>query len=173
MRRLSPVIALVALAGFAGVALAAPSSGLQEFGTGEVTIDGDAATLTNGAGEFSGVFLKSRSQSGKSLAAVDFSFAYSGSTAGGAPRFSIPLDTGSTESVTPFAFVDALNCGDTGVVDTDASNCQVFLNFSNESFANWDAFAAAHPTWRIAPGSIPFVIADQPGTYELTDIELR
>lgn len=171
MRRLSILIALIAVLAFAGTAVA--SNGLQSFGSGDVTINGDAATLTNGAGEFSGVYLKSRSESGKPLAAVDFSFEYTGSTAGGAPRFSIPLDTGATESVTLYAFVDALNCGDTGTVDTNASNCQVFLNFSNESFTNWDAFAAAHPTWRIAPGSIPFVIADQPGTYVLTEIELR
>jgi hypothetical protein len=171
MRRLSILIALIAATAFAGTAVAA--SRLQSFGTGDVTIDGDAATLINEAGEFSGVYLKSRSQSGKPLAAVHVSFDYEGSTAGGAPRFSIPLDTGATESVTPYAFVDALNCGSTGTVDTDASNCQVFLNFSNESFANWDAFAAAHPTWRIAPGSIPFIIADQPGTYEISNVDLR
>ena len=176
MRRLSPALALVlgsvlAIA-LSGVATAAPNR-LRSFGTGDVTISGGTATLVNGSGEFSGVFLRSRSLSAKRLRAVHISFRYSGDTAGGAPRFSIPLDTGQEESVTPFAFVDALNCGDTGVVSTDADDCKVFLNFSNESFDNWDDLVATHPTWRIARGAIPFIIADQAGTYEISSIDLR
>ena len=93
-RRLaSPVIALVALATFAGVASAAPSTTLTKFGDGDVTITSNGATLANGADEYSGVYLKSKSQSNKPLADVDFSFDYEGDTAGGAPRLSIPLNT--------------------------------------------------------------------------------
>ena len=167
MRRMSPLLALVALAALAGVASAAPS--LQAFGTGGVTIAGDGATLVNDAGQYSGVYLKSKSQSSKALAAVDFSFEYAGATAGGAPRFSIPLNTGPDH----YAFIDALNCGTPGLVSTEDTTCKVFLNFSGESFANWNAFAAAHPTWKVASSGIPFVIADQPGEYVISDIVLR
>ena len=42
-----------------------------------------------------------------------------------------------------------------------------------ELFDNWAAFATAHPTYRIAPGTIPFMISDWPGTYVVSDIDLR
>ena len=135
-RRLaSPVIALVALASFAGVASAAPSTSLTAFGSGTTTITGTGATLVNGPGEYSGVYLKSKSQSNKLLKDVDFSFKSTGDRAGGAPRFSIPLNTGSSD--TPYAFLDVNNCGDTtGLVSTDALTCAVFVG--SESFANWN-----------------------------------
>ena len=173
MRRLSLGIALIAVVAFAGTALAAPHSRLRTFGNGEVTLTATGATLDNGSGEFSGVYLASKSRSGKRIASIHFSFQYSGSVAGGAPRFSIPLDTNRNGGLDGYAFLDALNCGDTGTVSTDAANCAVFLNFSNASFANWDAMVAAHPTWRIAPGKVPFIIADQPGTYVISHIDLR
>lgn len=74
-------------------------------------------------------------------------------------------------AVEGYAFLDAINCGNTGTVSTTSAACAVF--FGSESFANWAAFAAAHPTYRIPAASIPFVIADEPGTYEITDIDLR
>lgn len=125
--------------------------------------------IDNDAGEYSGVYLKSKSQSNKPLADVDFSFDYEGDTAGGAPRLSIPLNTGKDQ----YAFIDALNCGSTGTVSTSHANCRVFLNFGTESLDNWDDLADTHSDWRIASGKIPFVIADQAGTYELSDIVLR
>jgi hypothetical protein len=175
MKRLSVVVALLAAFGVAGSALAVPA--LHPFGTGDVTVDGDDATIVNGAGEFGGVFLNSRSNSGKRLTAVDFSFTSTGDVTGGAPRFSIPIDTddpGSGRDL--FAFVDAQRCG--GVsgtpvwVSTENPACIVDLN-TGGFYANWDAFAAAHPDWRIAPGDVPFVIADQPGEYEVNDVQLR
>jgi hypothetical protein len=45
--------------------------------------------------------------------------------------------------------------------------------FQDESFDNWDAFVDAHPGYRIPPGGIPFIIADQPRTYEISDIDLH
>src|SRR4051794_5775637 len=162
----APALALVALVAFTGSALAAPNVTLTKFGDGAVTFAGSAATLHNDAGQYSGVYVKAKSLSDKPLANVDFSFNYTGDKAGGAPRFSIPLSTGS------YAFVDALNCGDTGIVDTASPTCTVFIN-TGGSYANWDAMAAANPTWRMASGKVPFVIADQPGTYTLTNINLR
>ena len=175
LRRLSPAFALVV-----GLVLAIAIGGLTTaaskyltFGDGTVTFNGGTATLQNGSGEYSGVYLRHGSQGGKRLRAIHMSFHYSGDTTGGAPRFSIPLNTGRTESVTPFAFLDALNCGDTGLVSTDADNCKVFLNFSPESFDNWDDLVATHPRWRIPRRGIPFIIADQPGTYHISRIDLR
>ena len=130
MRRLAPILALIAVMAFAGTAVA--RGRLLTFGDGTVTITGrSSATLDNGSGQYSGVYLSSRSLSAKRLRSVHISFRYEGDTAGGAPRFSIPLNTHHTESVTPYAFLDGNNCENSGLVSTDASNCKVFLNFSN------------------------------------------
>jgi len=170
-RRLaSPVIALVALATFAGVASAAPTTTLTTFGDGEVITTGTSATIANEPGQYGGVYLKSKSQSNKLLKDVDFSFKSTGDTAGGAPRFSIPLNTGS--GTTPYAFLDVNNCGNTlGLVSTNEPTCMVSVG--DESFANWNELATEHPAWRIASGKIPFVIADQPGEYAVENIVLR
>jgi hypothetical protein len=171
MRRLAPVLALAAVMAIAGTALAAPHARLKTFGTG--TLDGSVVTIVNGADEYGGVYFASRGRSAKPIAAVNFSFEYSGTVAGGAPRFSIPLDTDRNGRLDGYAFLDANNCGLTGSVSTSDDSCQVFLNFGNISFANWDAMVAAHGDWRLAPGKVPFIIADQPGTYVISDIDLR
>jgi hypothetical protein len=175
MRRLSPAFALlvglVLAIAFAGVSTAAASK-FRTFGPGTVSIAGGTVTINNDAGEYGGVYLRSRSLSGKPLRAVHISFESSGDTAGGAPRFSIPLNTGHTENVAPYAFLDVNNCG-SNVVSTDRANCQVFINFNGESFADWDALVEAHPAWRVKSGGIPFIIADQPGHYVVSHIDLR
>ena len=171
MRRLAPMLALVAIAALAIPATAAPKSKLQIFGTGEVTFEGrNAATLVNGADEYSGVYLKARNGARK-VASVKFSFDYDGTVAGGAPRFSIPIDTDHDRTVEAYAFVDAINCGDHGPVSTTDADCKVFIG--SEVFDNWAAFVAAHPTYRIPPRAIPFIIADQPGNYMITNVDLR
>jgi len=170
MRRFAPVIALGAVLALASTVTA--NGKLQSFGTGEVSIHRGTVTLTNDAGEYSGVYVKSRSLNGKKLKLVHISFVSSGDTAGGAPRFSIPLNTGHTETVTPYAFLDVQNCG-SSLVSTRNSHCKVFLNFSSESFDNWADLARAHPTWRVAKRAVPFIIADQPGDYEISHIDLR
>jgi hypothetical protein len=171
MRRLAPMLALLAIVAIAIPASAAPKSKLQIFGTGDVTIEGrNAATLVNDATEYSGVYLKARNGA-RRIGSVKFSFDYTRDIAGGAPRFSIPIDTNHDRTVEAYAFLDAINCGDTGTVSTTDANCKVF--FGAETFDNWAAFAAAHPKYRIPPRAIPFVIADQPGTYVLSNIDLR
>jgi hypothetical protein len=165
-RRLaSPVIALVALATFAGVASAAPVT-FQKFGDGNVTITATGAKLNNDAGEYSGIYVKSKSLNNKPLANVHVSFMSTGDVAGGAPRFSIPLNTGS------YAFLDVNNCGTPGVVSSDDATCQVFIN-TGGSFANWAAMAAAQPTWRVSKTAVPFIIADVAGNYEVSNVDLR
>ena len=164
------MVAAVAAIGFGGVAVSASANKLQTFGTGEVTASYDSATIVNGAGEYGGVYIKSRGQSAKPLNAVHFSFDSTGDSTGGAPRFSIPIDDGT--GVLKYAFIGVLNCGyASGTVSTDLSNCMV--NFNSVDYANWDAFASANPTFRIAPGQIPFIIADEPGNYAVSNIDLR
>ncbi|HEU4918107.1 MAG TPA: hypothetical protein VFT20_00105 [Candidatus Limnocylindrales bacterium] len=172
MRRLSPLLAVIAIAALTIPVAAAPSGQLRTFGTGDVNLTGpDGATLVNDTGEYSGVYLNSKSQSAKPIGSVSFSFDYSGDIAGGAPRFSIPVTIDGDKAEEGYAFLDAINCGNTGTVSTTSPTCAVF--FGSEAFPNWAAFAAAHPTYRIPPASIPFVIADQPGTYVITGIDLR
>jgi hypothetical protein len=165
------MVAAVAAIGFGSVAASASANKLQTFGTGAVTVtSADSATIVNGAGEYGGVYINSRSQSAKPLNAVHFSFDSTGDSTGGAPRFSIPIDDGTT--VLKYAFIGVLNCGySTGTVSTDLPNCMV--NFNSVDYANWDAFASVNPTFRIAPGQIPFIIADEPGSYAVSNIDLR
>ena len=163
------IAALASLAIVTGAIAANPK--LKTFGTGTVTTNGtDSATIVNGAGQYGGVYLQYRSESGKVIGDVTFSFISSGAVAGGAPRFSLPIDTNGDGTVEGYAFLDVQNCGGP-VVSTNNSACITY--FGSEVFPNWAAFVAAHPTYRSAPGSIPFIIADQPGIYVVSDIVLR
>ena len=141
--------------------------------TCELNPSTDGATLDTTSGGYAGVyFTNGKSMGGSALSDVDFSFEYrcqpsnvdtTTCVGGGAPRWSIPIDTGGDrkDADEVYAFLDAANCGSTGTVSTTASTCPVFVNANGGggSYANWDAFATANPTWTIA-GAYPFVIAD-------------
>jgi hypothetical protein len=175
MRRVLLVLALAcALLGLtASVVSAAPpkAQALNCFQGGGATCVVDSsnntATLDVPAGGYAGVYVNGKSYSGKPLAAVDFSFTYYGDVSGGSPRLSIPIDDGT--GTLSYAFIDAAGCGyttDTGpntfhLVSTTLSNCQV--TYGGTTYLNWDAFADAHRDYRIATGTLAFVIADQPG----------
>lgn len=129
----------------------------------------NGATLDTTSGGYAGVYYTNgKSFNGSTLGSVDFSFDYrcqpsntdtTTCVGGGAPRWSIPISTdANTKTTEVYAFLDAANCGSTGTVSTNLASCPVFLN-SGPSFANWNAFAAAQPTYTIS-GSYPFVIAD-------------
>jgi len=175
------MVAAVAVIGFGSVTASASPNKLQTFGTGTVTITGaDSATIVNAAGEFGGVYINSKSQNHKPLSEVTFSFVSTGDVAGGAPRFSIPIDTdGIAGTVEGYAFLDAAGCGATvgpnttvsTTVSTSSPTCAV--NFQSVDYANWDAFAAINPTYRIARGAVSFIIADEPGSYAVSNIDLR
>jgi hypothetical protein len=165
-------VALVMIA-LASVATAAPA--FQTFGN---TVEGPAGTFT--ITDFGGVFLKSKSQSAKD--GTGLSFVSSGDVAGGAPRFSIPIDTSGDSTREGYAFLDAAGCGaavgdnpggSPTTVSTDSATCAV--NYLSVDYANWTAFLAANPTARVAPANTPFIIADAPGTgtYVVSDIVLR
>lgn len=105
-----------------------------------------------------------------------------GDVVGGAPRFSIALDTDGIKKTTEsYAFLDAANCGgDVGdnatfaetTIDTALTNCKVILNTSPAApYDNWAALVAAHPSWQTSKDA-SFVIADAPGDYHVKDISL-
>jgi hypothetical protein len=168
-------VALTALSCAAALALASPAqaaSGLQKFGTGTVTVVGSSVTIVNGDGQYGGVYVKGKSSSSKALSGLDFSFRNTGDVAGGAPRFSLPIDSDLNSGTNNgYAFIDVNGCGGDPVVSTNNAACTVY--FGPDAYANWDALTAAHPTWRLAPGSSPFVIADVAGSYAVTDVSLR
>jgi hypothetical protein len=107
---------------------------------------------------------------------VTFKFTTDGDVQGGAPRWSIPIDTDNDQHAADdeYAFLDAANCGAkvgtndakvVTVVSTDNPNCKVF--FKDGQYDNWAAFAAAHTNWRVAKKDTPFIIADAAGDYHV------
>ena len=174
MRGLIALTALgAAVLSFAAASPAANSGGkLRCFADSPATCtlnSATSATLDTTGGGDAGVYLTNgKSTGGATLASVDYSFSYfcsvttdlSSCVGGGAPRWSIPINTGGDPKDTQqvFAFLDANGCGDDGVVSTTEADCSVTLN-TGGSWANWDAFADENPTYTIA-SALPFVIAD-------------
>jgi hypothetical protein len=188
MTRFKTVAVVAALGTFAALTLAGTSGAaggrLRTFGTGEVSTANNSATIVINGGEFGGVFKQGRGQGGKLVGTVVFAFTSRGDVAGGAPRFSIPIDDGSFDSFVDFAFIDAAGCGATvgdnpgnvaTLVSTQNPACHV--HFQGVDYDNWTDFATSNPTFRIARAT-PFIIADAvpPGqtvaTYVVTEIFL-
>jgi hypothetical protein len=171
---------------------------LQCFqGTGDGYGDNGTCTLTtNGAtlntldtdsnpyNNYAGVYITSN-LGGKLLSDVNrLSFDYSGTgAAGGSPRISIPIDINgdgliddiNNDGYVDFAFTDTQGCnnGDTNVGTLDAINdatCTIWYN--NVSYINWAAFVTANPTYRVAKDQLTFIIADAPGTFDITNVQL-
>lgn len=113
--------------------------------------------------------------SGKLIGDVAYSFTSSGQSGGGAPRFSLPISTDGTSTIALYAFLDPVSCGAAPnaafTVSTSVASCVVNTNNGTGPYANWAAFVAAHPTYQIAPGAIPFIVADGTvGTYIVSAI---
>lgn len=160
-----------------GFAQAEPQSLAKDpAATGDVTItSGNSARIVNDVGEYGLVITRSNlirlskdKLTSRPVGHVKFSFNSSGTVAGGAPRFSIPIDANGDGATDGFAFLDVINCGST-FVSTESSTCKVF--YTTEVHDNWAAFVAAHPTYRVL--GFPFVIADQAGDYILFDIDVK
>jgi hypothetical protein len=159
------------------VALASGGGSLRTFGSGDVIVQGNKAAFVVLPNQDAGVYKKAVS---KPVAKVRFHMVSYGDVQGGAPRFSIALDTdGNQKTTESYAFLDAANCG--GVVGdnpnavettvgTDVSTCKVFINTGGD-FANWAALVAAHPSWHTSKDA-SFVIADTPGDYHIKDVSL-
>ena len=142
---------------------------------------GTSATLNTADGDpdgsYAGVYYASSNLSGDSVATVTgLSFTYTCTSAatcvtGGSPRMSIPIDTNADGDTESYAFIDANNCGQAGGTGgTVNQNCPVF--FGSTLYANWAAFAAANPTYRIATDAVSFVIADQPFVGIVSNVQL-
>jgi hypothetical protein len=137
---------------------------------------GKDASITNDPGQYSGLYASKPAPSAK-LKQLVFKFKTDGDVQGGAPRWSIPIDTdGDRNTTESYAFLDAANCGATvgtndlnvvTVVSTKNADCKVFLN-TGGSWDNWAAFAAAKPGAKLSK-AIPFIIADIAGDYHVYD----
>ena len=149
------------------------------------TFDGDSDP--NNA--YAGVYYAESTLPGKPLAAASvISFTYAaaaGTTAsGGSPRVSIGIDEDGNGTRESYAFVDTLGCNNgsanTGTLSFSDTTCTVAYfgpgaPAGGESWVNWAAFAAAHPTWKISMNTsadVPFVIVDQPGLWTVTNVQL-
>jgi hypothetical protein len=149
------------------------------------TFDGD----TNPDNNYAGVFYAQSSLPGEPLAAASvISFTYAAaagtSASGGSPRISIGIDENGNGTRESYAFVDTLGCNNgspnNGTLSFSDTTCTVAYfgpgaPVGGESWVNWAAFAAAHPTWKISMNSaadVPFVVADQPGLWTITNVQL-
>jgi hypothetical protein len=129
---------------------------------------------------YAGVYYAKSSLSGKPLAAVNASFRYMAgeetTATGGSPRISIPIDEDANGTTENYAFADTLGCNDgnanDGTLSLSDTTCTVsYGGDGTTTWPNWAAFAAAHLTWMVASG-VPFVIADQPGFWTVTNVHL-
>jgi len=174
---LASLVALALCVGIAVVASAAPGK-LKCFSGAPATcsVSQDTVTLDTSTGGFAGGYVTNSKNPGASLGGVTYSFQYNcdpsdNSTdcvGGGSPRWSIPISAGgSGNKVAGYAFLDAAGCGSNGTVSTASPSCAVTENadLGGNSYANWAAFAAANPTFKIG-NALPFVITDttEPGT---------
>ena len=139
---------------------------------------GNRFLLDTSTGGVAGVYLPAQI-AGQLIGDVEhLSFHYDGTGAvAGSPRFSIPINTnGDGQTTDFFAFVDVVTCnnGSTthGVLNvTKDMTCTI--NAGPEVFPNWDAFVAAHPTYRVANDNYTFVIQDTAGPkYTLSDVKI-
>ena len=165
--------AVLALVGVSG----AGSSTLLPFGDATVTQpDATSAYIVVATGQSGGVY-KDKTSNMK-LSKVAVSFVSSGDVQGGAPRFAIPVSTDKdTKTTEGFAFMDAAGCGAAiganpahvpTLVSTANPNCAV--NFQSVDYANWAAFAAANPDFKVSKGDVAFLIADVPGNYFVSGV---
>lgn len=182
MKRLSFPLAIVASLVIASTAMAAAR--LVAFGDGDVTITGNSATISNDAGEYGGVFIKARAIANDLVGDVDASFTSTGDVTGGAPRMNLPIDNDGDRQFDYWLTLDAANCGGTSgsttLVSTDNPDCVVYFLGAEApapSYPNYDAYAAANPTHRIASkgeNSTAFIVADiGPGEYAIEGVDLQ
>jgi hypothetical protein len=150
------------------------TGGLRTFGTADVRKKSDGSYVIRvDPGEYGGIYSTTSPHATK-LSDLKFKFKSNGDVQGGAPRWSIPIDTNDDRNTTEgYAFIDAAGCG--GIVGTNDSkietvvstsrlNCHV--NFLSVDYANWVAFYTVHPTYRISLDT-PFIIADVAGKYHV------
>lgn len=153
---------------------------------GSCTFDGlvaqlDTTVILNG-GSYAGVYIQNSNLDGKfigDVANLSFNYEATGTTVatGGSPRLTLPIDYDGNGATDSYVSIDTLGCndGDPNVGTLDVINdptCTVSLNDGSGSWANWAAFVAAHPEYQVTSGGISFIIADQPGTWDISNVRL-
>lgn len=151
------------------------TDGAPYGGTCTLASDGSAVLTNHVLGlDYAGLYLQNTNLDGKLLANVNqLGFAYSGTPGAGAPRISLPVDTNGNGSTELWLYVAAFYCNDgAGAVDALAdATCTLWLS-DGTSYANWAALVAAHPAWRVADDNLSFVIADEPGSWTVSNVRL-
>ena len=133
------------------------------------------ATLDNSVsdpdGVYSGVYLQNSNLEGKTIGTVNqLGFSYMGTATAGSPRISLGIDTDGDGNWNEFAFISAFYCND-GARNVDVINdptCTIYSG--SDVYPNWAAMVAAHPDYRV--GYIPFIVADDPGTWTVFNVKL-
>jgi hypothetical protein len=191
MKRLFLLLGLSAAlaAAVAASALAGPNGNkLTCFsGTTDLTIYGGTCSLTTGGvatlnntdgnlnGDYSGVYLQNSNLDGKKLTTVNkLAFDYTGIPTNGSPRISLPLDTNGDGATDVYAFISAFWCND-GAGHLNAltdQTCMIFVGNQIAGYANWDAFVAAFPTATVGADALPFIIADDAGSWTVSNVQL-
>ncbi len=156
-----------------------PSEGTVYGGKCTLNAAGTGATLDNTDGDpqgsYSGVYFAVSSLSGKLLSEVDgLSFNYTGTATAGSPRISLPIDTDNDGDTEFYAFIGAFYCNNgAGLVDPmNDTTCTIFHTTGPDAgYPNWDAFVAAHTTWRVSD-DVPFIVADDAGLWTVSNVHL-
>ena len=161
-----------------------------EGGTGTCVLNSSGAkgsatlTVTGATGDGdAGVYYLGYNDSIYNVPLADvtqLSFNYTGTATGGAPRFSIPIDEDNNSATNggagygagteAFAFAGAALCNNgAGTVDV-IKDATCDINYKGVDYPNWAAFAAAFPDAVISFGDYVFVIADEPGTWTVSNV---
>jgi hypothetical protein len=137
------------------------------YGGGACTRQGNKFTLSNTTG-YSGVYVQNQSLAGTVAKTLTLSFAYSGATSGGSPRFSIPIDTdGNLNTVEGYLYADtACDANHDGVINLAEPGCIVA-----DSFGYYGPLSAYPSTNKVA-NDYTFIIADEPGTVTVSQVDL-
>jgi hypothetical protein len=156
------------------------TGGFVYGGTCTLSPDGMSAVLNNsvpvGSGDYSGVYYATSNLSGKLLSEItQLSFNYTGSAVTvGSPRISLPVDI-NNDGTTDYLSIAAFYCNNgSGLVDAiHDTTCTIWSNLdgTNPLAGNWAALVAAYPTLRVR-SSVPFVIADDPGIWTVSNVQL-
>lgn len=128
-------------------------------------------TVTTLGLDYAGVYTNDSTMYGQKLSDVrTLSFTYTGSDPGaGAPRFSVPVDTDGDGDYDQYAFISAFYCNN-GAGLVDAINDPTCTIWMGSPYENWAALAAAFPAARIAEDAYVFVVADEPGTWTVSQV---
>lgn len=131
-------------------------------------------TVTTLGTDYAGVYTQESTMYGQALGEVrELSFQYTGTAPGaGAPRFSVPIDLDGDGSIDQYAFISAYYCNNgAGLVDAIRNqNCTIWLG-GVTPYANWSTMAAALPSARVATNAYVFLVADEPGTWTVSNVQ--